>query len=199
MSIRMRPAPTAGVNGRNAGGGGPLAGDGELGGPGASRESRMQQYMRRVLEAGQRNARAEQAPSQPPSDTAPAPAPKPSAKRNASAKDDGVAWRVSPEVTERLDRIAALDHARIIDEHFDGRGDSLLCCLHCCGGAGGVGDITRADCGLCSRLCEFCRCGLEFVRRAAHQQELGALGSEDARALQPHATPGAGDQYHATV
>lgn len=93
MSIRMRPAPTAGVNGRNAGGGGPLAGDGESGGPGASRESRMQQYMRRVLEAGQRNARAEQAPSQPPSTPPPAAsvAPKPSAKRNASAKNDGAA------------------------------------------------------------------------------------------------------------
>lgn len=88
MSIRMRPAPTAGVNGRNADGG-TVAGDGEPGGPGASRESRMQQYMRRVLEAGQRNARAEQAPSQPPSAPARAPSPKPSAKRNASAKDDG--------------------------------------------------------------------------------------------------------------
>ena len=52
----------------------------------------MQQYMRRVLEAGQRNARAEQAPSQPPSTPTPAAgvAAKPSA-RNASAKDDGAA------------------------------------------------------------------------------------------------------------
>ena len=82
MSIRMRPAPTAGVNGRNGGDGGlVVANGGERNGRGPAGESRMQQYMRRVLEAGQRRNRSETSP--------PPPAPKPSAKRSAPVQDDG--------------------------------------------------------------------------------------------------------------
>ena len=112
MSIRMRPAPTAGVNGRNAGGGGPVAGGGRDG-PGTPGESRMQQYMRRVLEAGQRGDRLE---TSPPAPSDPSPAPNPAVKRKASVRDDGtdddddrgsVDERTEPSIASVVDAFAA--------------------------------------------------------------------------------------------
>lgn len=113
MSIRMRPAPTAGVNGRNAGGGGPVAGGGRDG-PGTPGESRMQQYMRRVLEAGQRGDRLE---TSPPAPSDPSPAPNPAVKRKASVRVDGtdeddddrgsVDERTEPSIASVVDAFAA--------------------------------------------------------------------------------------------
>jgi len=112
MSIRMRPAPTAGVNGRNGGGGGPGVGGGRDG-SGTPGESRMQQYMRRVLEAGQRGDRLE---TSPPAPSDPPPAPNPSVKRKAPAQDDGadedddrgsVDERTEPSIASVVDAFAA--------------------------------------------------------------------------------------------